>query len=63
MECDHNIVNMVKELWPRSGVTKLLLFYQINVLLHLTLIRSLKDKQLQKRDNSLSCETHLVKNT
>ena len=29
--------------------SELLLFYQVNVLLHLTLIRSLKDKQSQKK--------------
>jgi hypothetical protein len=32
----------------------LLIFYNVNVPLHLTLIRSLNDKQSQKRDNNLS---------
>ena len=29
----------------------MLIFYQVNVVLHLTLIRSLKDKQSQKREH------------
>ena len=45
------------------GKALMLIFYQVNVLLHLTLIRSLKDKQSQKRDNSLSWETLLGKKT
>ena len=44
-------------------VMELLIFYQVNVLLHLTLIRSMKDKQSQKRDNNLSWETLLGKKT
>ena len=38
------------------------IFYQVNVLLQLTLIRSLKDKKSQ-RDNNLSWETLLGKKT
>ena len=41
----------------------MLIFYQVNVLLHITLIRSLKDKQSQKRDNNLSWETLMGKKT
>ena len=41
----------------------MLIFYQVNVLLHIPLIRSLKDKQSQKRDNSLSQETLMGKKT
>ena len=41
----------------------MLIFYQVNVLLHITLIRSLKDKQSQKRDNNFSWETLLGKKT
>ena len=41
----------------------MLIFYRVNVLLHITLIGSLKDKQSQKRDNNLSWETLLGKKT